>query len=311
MTILGYHHFQNWHVLKEQSDNLDYDFTFGFELEVTYRNTNDRDVCEELANILSSTFNDYFVYERDGSIGNGVEIISQPMTWNWFMNHLGVFEHLLMICDERGFSSHDGNMCGLHVHIGRNATCNLDRNNRELDEHKVITNINYILERFQDEIYKFSRRTPKTNKKWCSARTELIEQDNGCDFIDKNEIKSIDDYADFRYRSLNLSNSETIEFRFLRGTLNWKTFFISMNLIKNIVEYGRMSNHSITFNDLVFNGLNDEEWIEIAKAYCAKRKISLLKCAKQTLFLENTSCDKLENIFEIDKLELANSILNN
>lgn len=35
MTILGYHRFQSWKVFKEENEDLDKVFTFGFELEVT------------------------------------------------------------------------------------------------------------------------------------------------------------------------------------------------------------------------------------------------------------------------------------
>ena len=57
---------------------------------------------------------------------------------------------------------------------------------------------------------------------------------------------------------MNLCNEKTIEFRFLRGTLKWETFFISLNLLKNIVENSRKSSHVITLEYLIFNGLDDD-----------------------------------------------------
>lgn len=36
MAILGYHGFRDWAVHMEENEDLKYNFTFGFELEVTY-----------------------------------------------------------------------------------------------------------------------------------------------------------------------------------------------------------------------------------------------------------------------------------
>lgn len=138
MTMLRYHGFNNWQTYKEQEEALDKNFTFGFELEVTINDShNARKTPEELAVCLSQKFGNLFVYERDGSIGNGVEIISNPMTWNYFVNHLDIFKELLQTCIDNGFDSHNGNRCGLHVHIGRQSLKGIDRNNKKISESKV------------------------------------------------------------------------------------------------------------------------------------------------------------------------------
>lgn len=309
MAILGYHGFRDWAVYMEENEDLKFNFTFGFELEVTLLNDSNEITPVNLSNIIKSKFGNLFVCERDSSIGNGVEIISQPMTWKWFMNHLDTFENLLKICIESGFESHNGDLCGFHVHIGREALGGLDINNRLLNQDSVITNINYIMERYQNELFKFSRRTLDSYRNWCSSRTDLIDL-NGHKFIDKDRIcKASNDITD-RYYSLNLRNDKTIEFRFLRGTLKWDTFFISLNLIKNIVENSRYSNHTVTLKNLILNGLNDEEE-EYAIEYCEKRGITDEESDwKKPLFLEKTNSDSLSKIFQFNELDLANDILN-
>ena len=114
-----------------------------------------------------------------------------------------------------------------------------------------------------------------------------------------------------KIENLNPQNNEkTIEFRFLRGTLKWETFFISLNLLKNIVENSRKSNHVITLEDLIFNGL-DDEFKNYAIDYCKKRKITDEECDwKKPLFLEKTNSESLSNIFQFNELDLANDILN-
>ena len=187
MTILNYHGFRDWAVRKDENEDLKRSFTFGFELEVTLNDDSNSVTPTMLSNKIKSKFGKLFVCERDGSIGNGVEIISQPMTWKWFMNHLDTFKELLNLCVESGFDSHTGDLCGLHVHIGREALCGFDNNNRSLNQDSVITNINYIMERYQNELYKFSRRTLDSYRQWCSSRTDLIDL-NGHKFIDKERI---------------------------------------------------------------------------------------------------------------------------
>ena len=252
MTILNYHGFRDWAVRKDENEDLKRNFTFGFELEVTLNDDSNSVTPTMLSNKIKSKFGKLFICERDGSIGNGVEIISQPMTWKWFMNHLDTFKELLNLCVESGFDSHTGDLCGLHVHIGREALCGFDNNNRSLNQDSVITNINYIMERYQNELYKFSRRTLDSYRQWCSSRTDLIDL-NGHKFIDKERVGEASNDITDRYYSLNLCNEKTIEFRFLRGTLKWETFFISLNLLKNIVENSRKSSHVITLEDLIFN----------------------------------------------------------
>lgn len=307
MTILRYHGFNNWNVKKEPGEDLNKEFTFGFELEVTCSNvTSSSLTAEELATKLEETFPDLFVYEHDSSIGNGVEIISQPMTWKWFLNNQYIFIDLLNICLDSGFSSHNGNKCGLHVHIGRQALRGFDNDNDRITESKVITNMNFILERYQKEIFKFSRRTTSSYIQWASNRTELIDID-GHAFIDKDKIRVINQQNRTRYTALNLANNKTVEYRFLRGTLRYETFFISMNLIKNMVEQSRISNHSVTFKQLLELGLEDT-MLDYLNEYCEKRNLNLngQEC-NTVLFLENVKSTKRNDFF--DRIALANAIL--
>lgn len=309
MTILGYHRFQAWKVYKEDGEDLNKVFTFGFELEVTIISSNQiRKTPEQLATTLQTKFGELFVYERDSSIGQGVEIISNPMTWKYFVNHLDLFRDLLKTCIDSGFDSHNGNRCGLHVHIGRQALQGKDFHDDSIRESKVIANINFILEWFRDDIFKFSRRTQYTFDRWSRNRTSLIPVGNENNlFIDKEEIKRINSYdSSNRYFMLNLTNNKTIEFRFLRGTLKWETFFISMNFIKNIVEQSRISNNAISLKQLLMYELNDE-LKQYCEEYCTQRGIEL-ETDNRIIFLENVKQNQCQ-MQDTNYLGLANSIL--
>lgn len=304
MTILRYHEYSNWKILKLETDDLEKEFTFGFELEVTSKNDGTSSSIQSLVNDIKRRSN-IFIFERDGSIGNGVEIISQPMTWNYFINNLSVFKQLLSICESHNFNSHNGNLCGLHVHVGRKALNGIDHIGNKINQKIVIQNINFILERFQNELFKFSRRTYNSLERWSDFYTETITLENGSKFIDKDTIKNISDGG--RYHALNLTNEKTIEFRFLRGTLKWKTFFLSMNLLKNIVEESRISDNTVTFKKLILNGLNEKEskW---AKDYCIERNIDLENKESNTIIALNQTYQIIKPLLENEIETLINDI---
>lgn len=105
---------------------------------------------------------------------------------------------------------------------------------------------------------------------------------------------------------LNLTNNKTIEFRFLRGTLKWETFFISMSFIKNIVEQSRISNNAISLKQLLMYELNDE-LKQYCEEYCTQRGIEL-ETDNRIIFLENVKQNQCQ-MQDTNYLDLANSIL--
>lgn len=266
--IYRYHGFRNW-VIHRLPNELPDQYTFGFELEVQRKRT-----CElsndEMSNKIIEVCGDLFVFEHDGSIGDGFEIISHPMTWEYFNRNINIFMRLLKLLDENKYKSHDGGKCGLHVHVSRNHI--------PIEEQTFwITNINFILERFQTEIYKFSRRDYLENGQrgsYCKSLTQKINLENGHESIDKKKIKALSRRSNDRYVNLNLCNRNTIEFRMFRGTLNWDTFFLSLNLINNIVNQAYLRDNIIDWKSLVLLGLNDDQKEKCIR-YCTKRNIDM------------------------------------
>lgn len=271
MTILRYHGFTNWQTRMTEQDDPRKDTTFGIELEVQ-RISRESPNCEKMASLLTREFGDLFVYENDSSIGEGFEIISQPVSWRWFRENLHIFRNMLTMLNEHGYRSHDGNKCGLHIHVGRTALQGPTVQGGYLRESNVITNIMYTLERFQNEFFRFSRRTKTSLNDWSKFRTELLVLDSGQYFIDKKKMGSyVVGNSGTRYHALNLKNSATIEFRLFRGTLRFETFFLTMNLVKNCVEQAKISHNVISFDDLVREGLSDEENLWADEYLCSRR----------------------------------------
>ena len=190
MSLLGYHGFNNWENHFMEDENERDNILFGFELEAREDTSNyieNQLSPEQVACKLEEEFGNLFVYERDSSIGRGVEIISQPMTMNYYMAHIDLFKKLLKMLDEMNYVSTKGNKCGLHIHFNRKA---LGYNSKEFETLKnkvgnirkannldheraneTISNIVSIMEVYKDELIKISGRNQSSVNDWCSFET--------------------------------------------------------------------------------------------------------------------------------------------
>lgn len=162
---------------------------------------------------------------HDGSLRNGIEFDTMPCTLEYHrqeMRYKEMFEYL----DKNGYKAHDTDTCGLHIHADRNYL-----GNSELKQQLVITKILYILEKFNDEICVIARRN-----------------NNYSQFVGegKNEKSAVELYKKYKDKgkhvALNLTHKETIEFRCFKGTLKYETFLLTLEFVKNIIDYAKSVN---------------------------------------------------------------------
>jgi len=172
----------------------------GIELEIQ-RKSDYIDYADKFMTFLKEEGTDeHFYLKHDGSVSNGFEIVSHPVTLKYAHKNIG-FQKILTWLQENEFTSEQSGECGLHVHISKNFFEDLD-----------ITKMRLFFKQNQDKLFKFSRRSQ--------------ESLHFCDF-EKKSIKDILDgeISDGRYWALNLNSSrETIEIRMFRGTLDVKRF---------------------------------------------------------------------------------------
>lgn len=100
--------------------------------------------------------------KHDGSINNGFEIVSHPMSLDYHMNNmnwLDVFEKAV----EMDYRSHSTSTCGLHIHCSRSAF------GKDYDEQeRAIGRVVFFVEKHWNELVKFSRRTPDNLNHWAA-----------------------------------------------------------------------------------------------------------------------------------------------
>lgn len=267
MSLLGYHGFNNWENHFMEDENERDNILFGFELEAREDTSNyieNQLSPEQVACKLEEEFGNLFVYERDSSIGRGVEIISQPMTMNYYMAHIDLFKKLLKMLDEMNYVSTKGNKCGLHIHFNRKA---LGYNSKEFETLKnKVGNIrkanNLDHERANETEIKEIKRVAKHKNKCGGGRNE-------------------------RYRVVNTTNEKTVEIRLCRGTLMWESFNTRIHLMYNIVNIARNLQGLVTLKKLIMYK-NNWETIHMMNKYIEeqnteKRRININEVSKTIL----------------------------
>lgn len=202
---------------------------FGIELEIDKGNR--EEFIEEFIEEFSS---DTFYLKNDGSLSdNGVEIVSHPHGYDEI---LAIdWQALSRLALKHEFRSHDTDTCGLHIHISRKNLAD-----------RQIGRIIYIYEKLYADMLKFSRRREENLSRWAGRYDPPLD----CSYT------AIYDYAknqNTRYRAINIKNSQTIEFRFFRGTLKPDTIKASIQLVNNLyhIAISEVNLTTLVFSDIV------------------------------------------------------------
>ena len=159
--------------------------------------------------------------KHDGSLSDGMEIVSHPMTLEYHMKQMP-WQAVLEKAKQLDYRSHQAKTCGLHVHVNRTA---LGDNIAEQEE--VIARILYFFEKHWNEMLKFSRRTYKQMEQWANR---YGYRDSPSEILDHAKKG----FRGFRYTAVNLTNAATLEFRWTRGTLKLTSFLAVLQLIDRI-----------------------------------------------------------------------------
>lgn len=215
--------------------------TFGVELECEPRNDggNVRMDAYELSDRIDEIPGGRTYCKSDGSLSNGVEIVSHPGT---LAHHMYVmhWRQIQRTCEKAGFRSHDTDNSGLHVHVGR---AQLGSTDAERDE--TIRKVQVLFVMYAAELTRFSRRTRSRLDEWASFRSfgvspESIRATDGDTLATwaRSSVPTFeDDYHQQRYTAVNLMNRATIEFRIFRGTLKRDTLIAAIQLVSNVFDY--------------------------------------------------------------------------
>ncbi len=226
----------------------------GIELEIDNGNNFDL-VTKELHEL--SEDGDLFYMKPDGSLPDGIEIVSHPMSLDFHKNNMK-WDKIMRKCLKHGWRSHNAYSgeedkkiytCGLHIHVGK-------KHFTHLEKIKLAIFIN-------------------TNKKYIEKIAR--RKSNGyhaykC--IEKNKIKDSSCNYNSRYESLNWLNGNTIEFRMFRGTLKYNTFVATLEFVNAVCYFVKTINvHQVYNKNYIANQwTNGKAWHLFCKYIISNRK---------------------------------------
>ena len=187
----------------------------GMELETEYKNADAMQVNETLNVALGEGSLGYL--KNDGSLSYGVEIVSMPMTPEFFLANYP-FDAIKKV-KELGCRSFDANTCGIHLHVSRDAFS---------DTH---------LWRF----LQFHYRNPtfcQTIAQRPSTTYATWEENDGERLATISYVKKKNTNPN-RYVAVNLQNEHTIELRYFKGTLNADAIRKNIQFVWALYDYTR------------------------------------------------------------------------
>lgn len=192
---------------------------FGVELEV-----DDAGECDSSAEaVIDIAGSDHIYCKHDGSLDDGFEVVTHPMTLSYHKDEM-YWQEMLEKLKSMGYLSHQANTCGLHIHVNRDSL-----GETVIEQEACIARVLFFFEKHWDEMLKFSRRTNRQLQRW-AARYGYKE--NPLEILDHAKKGT----CNGRYTCVNLENTATIEFRMFRGTLKYNTIIATLQLVNRVCE---------------------------------------------------------------------------
>ena len=226
---------------------------FGLEIEVEAGRNKEQ--ASSYAYQLESM--DLAYLKNDGSLDNGFEIVTHPMSHDFFKNQaqdLWLTLEQLRTNPEYKVKSWDTRTCGLHIHISRTGFSGGAHMHRFL-------NLVYSNQEFYETL------AGRSSEQWAKfsdiMRREYVRDADGNVIRDEWGSGIIQTTRQFkhkldnrngsdRYSAVNTNNRETLEMRIFRGSVNGETIKAQLDLAHASVEYTR----TLTVQDVTQGALS-------------------------------------------------------
>ena len=214
---------------------------FGIEIEVEAKD--DLRESAEYAHQLEAL--DLAYLKHDGSLNNGFEIVTHPMSHDFFKNEATHFFTVMEgLRTKSGIrvKSWDTKTCGLHIHISRTGFNGGAHMHRFLN--LVYSNPDFystLAGRTSDQWAKFTDIYRTDYKRDANGERIYHDDGRGWEVETKRTFKhklDMDRNSD-RYSAVNTNNRETLEMRIFRGSVNGDTIKAQIDLAHASVEYTR------------------------------------------------------------------------
>ena len=225
--IRGYHQGPPLQFHPEPADN-EHPLYLGIELEVDNPSCSIGQARRQavVEKVIRAVGLDHMYVTRDGSLTNGFEQITMPATLDYMLSNRERYEQLCTIPKAAGFTSHDAGTCGLHVHVSRDF----------IGSPENVAKLVYLSERFWTQFFLFSRRSPERGYRYATRYFKNARDRAEPDKIPLEKVNDLIRRTSERYRSVNTTTRQTVEFRLFRGTLHVPTFWATLQWVDNFVR---------------------------------------------------------------------------
>lgn len=231
----------------------------GVELEVD-EGGKDSGNARKILSVLNQNA-EYGYIKSDGSLDDGLELVTHPCTPEVHLQEVP-WKEVLEKIRALGYFSHQCSTCGLHVHVNRSFFGSSFEQQEERIGHVL-----YLFERFWQELLRFSRRTQRQVEQW-AARYGY--KDTGREILEHAKKSH-----QGRYTCVNLTNSNTIEFRIFRGTLKYNTLIATLQFVEKLcsvaISLSEGQLQSLSWNDLML-GISEKQYPELVQ-YLKERRL--------------------------------------
>lgn len=222
---------------------------YGTELEI---NTDTPDIVRHAKDfkawLKANGIANLFFFKRDGSISQGYEIVTHPLTAkarNENINWRDICQYL----KANGASSYESGECGLHIHASVGPLTRAE-----------IGKLKYFFFANRLKLHAFSGRQ---NYRYCQ-----IERFGIRDAKWVRPIRALNSYPDSgdRYVAVNTHTGKpTIEFRIFRGTLDHTRLIASFQIVDALIHY--VKSHSILSSDTPYSWATFRRWARETNRY--------------------------------------------
>lgn len=247
--VYGYHSFDNWNILSTPNEILSNDMELiGLEIEVDSDCCIEKDVIEESHERLNGDG----VYMSDGSLDNGFEIVTHPMTKEYiyknFKENITNVMEILKNNDVEGY-----NKGGIHIHVSDNM---------------ISSELSTVLKGLLNKQYKdFWITLTQRNETKLNQWAELYP-------INKTT----------RYQALNYdSRTNTFEFRIFNSSTRVDRIFKNIEVVYSLIDFAKSKNASTNIEDYIAYIMNNRYKYNYLFNFMIKKELikmeDLLQCA--------------------------------
>jgi hypothetical protein len=195
--------------------NADAKLYFGLEVELEFTTRKSASIIQE----LNEQFGDYIYLKKDGSLNNGVEIVTHPCTYRY---HMQVFprERLCKFLNEKALVAQS--TCGLHIHFSKKPIMT-GKNHNDSNLKKI----DYFFEKHREFIIKVSGRSSDSYARFKrERRAETLSRYTG------------------HHSAINFENQATVEVRTFASSIDHLHILSYIDFMNILIQYIKNNNYN-------------------------------------------------------------------